>query len=180
MRRYDESHTLSAAAARHQISAGRLTQLAQLLAGNHRVCPSRTDRAGAVTVRHETQKNLGELADQLTACDDREQTLTLGRFLQAFTAANADMLDARARAGAIREAHGDSPATMPVTTPPPPASWTSRTGARGGPADAVSLSCAACPPAGSSHLAQAISASAGLPMISSDVVRKTARRGRRD
>ena len=117
MRRYDESHTLSAAVARHQISAGRLTQLAQLLAGFHRVCPSRTDRAGAVTVRHETQKNLGGLADQLTACDDREQTLALGRFLQAFTAANADMLDGRARAGAIREAHGDLRAEHVILEP---------------------------------------------------------------
>jgi aminoglycoside phosphotransferase family enzyme/predicted kinase len=119
MRRYDEDRTLAAMATRGQVSPAQLAALAALLARFHRTCPPSRDRPrpGSVTVRHEIDRNLDELNDQLTTTGAGERVRALRRFLEAFTTAHAAILDARAHAGRIREVHGDLRAEHVILEP---------------------------------------------------------------
>ena len=117
MRRYDERATLAALADAGRITPGQAATVGGRLAAFHAGCAARNVAPGSQTVRHELQENLSELMD---ACGDRPMAAriaALGRFLDAFAAANRAMLDARARRGLIREVHGDLRAEHVIMAP---------------------------------------------------------------
>jgi uncharacterized protein len=108
MRRYDEDCTLAARLERGELKRGEVVALARVLARFH----TRAGRVAAVgvpavAVERRMTENFHELLAVVEQRAEIEWVLALERFAHAFVVAHAQMLDARARRGFVREVHGD-------------------------------------------------------------------------
>jgi aminoglycoside phosphotransferase family enzyme/predicted kinase len=117
MRRYDEQSTLAALAVHCAVTREHVTAVGARLAAFHSASPVRCGQRGSVAVRHEVQENLGELMAEPGGSAAPARIAALGRFLDAFVAANRTLFDARARRGLIREGHGDLRAEHVIVAP---------------------------------------------------------------
>ena len=108
MRRYDERCTLAAKLERGELKRGEVAALAQALARFH-TRARRVTASGvpALVVERRLTENFHELLAIVEQRAEIEWVLTLERFAHAFVVAHAQMLDARARRGLVREVHGD-------------------------------------------------------------------------
>jgi aminoglycoside phosphotransferase family enzyme/predicted kinase len=108
MRRYDEDCTLAAMLSRRSLAGEQIATLAELLVRFHRHAPrvdARGDPLAATTAR--VLRNAGELLALCERPREAARVSALARFSAAFLRARRALLGARARAGAIREGHGD-------------------------------------------------------------------------
>ena len=108
MRRYDEDCTLAARLVRGELKRGEVVALARVLARFH----TRARRVAAVgvpalAVERRMTENFHELLAAVEQRAEIEWVLALERFAHAFVVVHAQMLDARARRGFVREVHGD-------------------------------------------------------------------------
>jgi aminoglycoside phosphotransferase family enzyme len=108
MRRFDESCTLAARLDRGELKRGEVVAVAQVLAQFH----ARARRVAAVgvpvlAVERRMTENFHELLAIVEQRVEVEWVLALERSAHAFVVAHAQMLDARARRGLVREVHGD-------------------------------------------------------------------------
>src|ERR1035438_10503579 len=108
MRRFDESCTLAARLDRGELKREEVVAVAQVLAQFH----ARARRVAAVgvpvlAVERRMTENFHELLAIVEQRVEVEWVLALERFAHAFVVAHAQMLDARARRGLVREVHGD-------------------------------------------------------------------------
>ncbi|MGZ4197907.1 MAG: bifunctional aminoglycoside phosphotransferase/ATP-binding protein [Solirubrobacteraceae bacterium] len=108
MRRFDESCTLAAKLQRGEMKRREVVAVAQMLAGFHARAP-RVAASGvpALAVERRMTENFHELLAIVEQRAEVEWVLALERFAHAFVVARAQMLDARARRGFVREVHGD-------------------------------------------------------------------------
>jgi aminoglycoside phosphotransferase family enzyme/predicted kinase len=108
MRRYDEGRALAAKLERGELKRSEVVALGGVLAQFH----ARARRVAAsgmpvLTVERRMTENFHELLGVVEQRAEVERVLALERFSHAFVAAHAQMLDARARRGLVREGHGD-------------------------------------------------------------------------
>jgi uncharacterized protein len=108
MRRFDEQPTLAAKFDRGEPKRGEVVALARVLAWFH----ARARRVAAVgtpllAVERQLTENFHELLAIVEQRAEIERVLALERFAHAFMVAVAQMRDARARHGFVREVHGD-------------------------------------------------------------------------
>ena len=108
MRRYDEASTLAAKLERGELKRREVVALGGVLARFH----ARARRVAAsgmpvLAVERRMTENFHELLGVVEQRAEVERVLALERFAHAFVAAHAQMLDARARRGLVREGHGD-------------------------------------------------------------------------
>ena len=108
MRRYEEGSTLAAKLERGELKRGEVTAVGGVLARFH----ARARRVAAsgmpvLAVERRMTENFHELLGVVEQRAEVEWVLALERFAHAFVAAHAQMLDARARRGLVREGHGD-------------------------------------------------------------------------
>ena len=108
MRRFDERRTLAAKLGRGELKRGEVVALARVLARFH----ARARRVAAVgvpvlAVERRMTENFHELLAIVEQRAEVEWVLALERFAHSFVVAHAQMLDARARRGFVREVHGD-------------------------------------------------------------------------
>ncbi len=103
MRRFDESSTLKSRLAAGTLPREQLALVAQRVAAFHasaRVCSAGGSR--------ETLARWEENLDELTPLLDDEATVhAMRRFARAFVSAHATEIERRARAGRVRDGHGD-------------------------------------------------------------------------
>ena len=108
MRRYEEGSTLAAKLKRGELKRSEVVALGGVLARFHararRVAVSGTPM---LTVDRRMTENFHELLGVVEQRAEVERILALERFAHAFVTAHAQMLDARARRGLVREGHGD-------------------------------------------------------------------------
>jgi aminoglycoside phosphotransferase family enzyme/predicted kinase len=108
MRRFDDSCTLAAKLERGELKRDEVVALAQVLAQFH----ARALRVAAVgvpvlAVERRMTANFHELLAIVEQRAEVESVLALERFAHAFVVAHAQLFDARARRGLVREVHGD-------------------------------------------------------------------------
>jgi uncharacterized protein len=108
MRRFNEQRTLAAKLERGQLKRGEVVEVARVLAHFH----ARARRVAAVgvpalAVERRMTENFHELLAIVEQRTEIAWVLALERFAHAFVVAHAQMLDARARGGFVREVHGD-------------------------------------------------------------------------
>jgi uncharacterized protein len=108
MRRFDERYTLAAKLERGELKRAEVVALARVLAGFH----ARARRVAGISVpvlavERRMTENFHELLAIVEQRAEIEWVLALERFAHAFVVAYAQMLDARARRGFVREVHGD-------------------------------------------------------------------------
>ena len=108
MRRFDEQRTLAAKLERGELKRGEVVALARVLARFHTRAP-RAAAAGVpvLAVERRMTENFHELLAIVEQRAEIEWVLALERFAHAFVVAHAQMLNARARCGCVREVHGD-------------------------------------------------------------------------
>ena len=108
MRRYDERCTLAAKLERGELKRDEVAALARVLARFH-ARARRVTASGvpALAVERRLTENFHELLAIVEQRAEIEWVLALERFAHAFVVAHAQMLDARARRGLVREVHGD-------------------------------------------------------------------------
>jgi aminoglycoside phosphotransferase family enzyme/predicted kinase len=108
MRRYDERRTLAAKLECGELKRGEVVTFARVLARFHadarRVAVSGVP---VLAVERRMTENFHELLAIVEQRAEVEWVLALERFAHAFVVAHAQMLDARARRGFVREVHGD-------------------------------------------------------------------------
>jgi aminoglycoside phosphotransferase family enzyme/predicted kinase len=108
MRRYDESRTLAARLARGELSRHEVAQVGARLALFHRQAPlARKTAVPVLALERRMTEDFHELLAIVEQRAEIEGLLALERFTHAFVVANAQLLDARARRGCVREVHGD-------------------------------------------------------------------------
>lgn len=108
MRRYDEGRTLAATLDRGELRRGEVDAVARVLADFHAGCPRVPQRPDPVhAAQHEIDANFAEILLLAELRVERERVLAMWRFASAFIAARADVFDARARQGCLRDCHGD-------------------------------------------------------------------------
>jgi uncharacterized protein len=107
MRWFDEQRTL-AKLERGELKRGEVVALARVLARFHTRAP-RAAAAGVpvLAVERRMTENFDELLAIVEQRAEIEWVLALERFAHAFVVAQAQMLNARARCGCVREVHGD-------------------------------------------------------------------------
>jgi len=108
MRRYDERCTLAAKLERGELKRAEVVKVARRLACFH----ARARRVAAsgvpvLAVERRMTENFHQLLAIVEQRAEIEWVLALERFAHAFVVAHAQMLDARARRGFVREVHGD-------------------------------------------------------------------------
>jgi aminoglycoside phosphotransferase family enzyme len=108
MRRFDEQRTLAAKLERGELKRGEIVAVARILAEFH----ARARRVAAVgvpalAVERRMTENFHELLAIVEQRAEIERVLSLERFAHAWVVAHAQMLDARARRGFVRDVHGD-------------------------------------------------------------------------
>jgi aminoglycoside phosphotransferase family enzyme/predicted kinase len=103
MRRFDESRTLKSRIGEGALARGTVAAVAQRLAAFHESAPV-CDGGGAQATLAAWEENLREL--ELLA-GERVAAVALRRFGRAFVAAHAAEVELRARAGRVRDGHGD-------------------------------------------------------------------------
>jgi aminoglycoside phosphotransferase family enzyme/predicted kinase len=108
MRRFDEHATLDATLARGRCALGTIAVVGRAVAAFHDGCAPVRDRGGAEPLRRTIDDNFASLATLLADDAGAGRRLTLAqRFAVAFLGARGRELDARARQGRVRDAHGD-------------------------------------------------------------------------
>jgi aminoglycoside phosphotransferase family enzyme/predicted kinase len=108
MRRYDERATLAAKLERSELREAEVAELARKLARFHaRARVIEGAEASTSALRTRVGDNFRELLALLERGAALAAVLGLERFTDAFIAAEMPMLDRRARAGLVREGHGD-------------------------------------------------------------------------
>jgi uncharacterized protein len=108
MRRYDERSTLAGKLERGELKREEIARLARVLERFH--ARARTVEATgvpALAVERRMTENFHELLAIVEQRAEIGWVLELERFVHAFVVAHAQMLDARARRGFVREGHGD-------------------------------------------------------------------------
>jgi aminoglycoside phosphotransferase family enzyme/predicted kinase len=108
MRRYDEGSTLAAKLGRGELHRSQLVALARRLVAFH--AQARRVRARGVPVLAVERRMTENFHQLLAIVEQRAEVgwvLELERFAHAFVLAHAQLLDARARGGLVREVHGD-------------------------------------------------------------------------
>jgi uncharacterized protein len=108
MRRYDERRTLAARLECGELKRGEVVAVARALARFH----ARAQRVAAsgvpaLAVERRMTENFHELLAIVEQRAEVEWVLALERFAHAFVVAHAQMLNARAQRGFVREVHGD-------------------------------------------------------------------------
>jgi uncharacterized protein len=108
MRRYEEQRTMAAKLGRGELKRGEVVAVARRLARFHGSA-RRVAAVGvpALTVERRMTENFHELLAIVDQRAEVEWVLRLERFAHAFVVAHAQMLNARARCGLVREVHGD-------------------------------------------------------------------------
>jgi aminoglycoside phosphotransferase family enzyme/predicted kinase len=108
MRRYDEDSTLAAKLERGELKRGEVTEVARTLARFHaRARRVATRGMPALAVERRMTENFHQLLAIVEQRAEVDWVLQLERFAHAFAVAHAQLLDARARRGLVREVHGD-------------------------------------------------------------------------
>ena len=108
MRRYDEERTLAAKLERGELRRGEVVRLGRTLARfHHRARRVAAGGAPVLAVERRMTENFHELLAIVEQRAEVGWVLELERFVHAFVVAHAQMLDARARRGLVREGHGD-------------------------------------------------------------------------
>jgi uncharacterized protein len=108
MRRFNEQRTLAAKLERGELKRGEVVAVARVLAQFH----ARARRVAAVgvpalAVERRMTENFHELLAIVEQRTEIAWVLALERFAHAFVVAHAQILNARARGGFVREVHGD-------------------------------------------------------------------------
>jgi uncharacterized protein len=108
MRRFDEQRTLAAKLERGELKRGDIVAVARMLAMFH----ARARQVAAVgvpvlAIERRMEENFHELLAIVEQRAEIERVLSLERFAHAWVVAHAQMLDARARRGFVRDVHGD-------------------------------------------------------------------------
>jgi uncharacterized protein len=116
MRRYDEATTLAATLERGELRAPQIVELARLLQRFHDGCHP-MPAAGARWIELEVMRNLQELLELAELRAERTRIHALGHFISEFARTHEELFDARARAGLVRECHGDLRAEHVVLEP---------------------------------------------------------------
>ena len=117
MRRYDEQDTLAARIESNSVTDADLERVGQLLAGFHTVAGrSRDFFAAQSALRAAMDTTLDDLA---AAAVSPARIAALRRMLGAFMTAREQHLRGRARAGLLRDGHGDLRAEHVLLTDPP-------------------------------------------------------------
>jgi len=108
MRRYAERRTLAAKLERGELRREEVVALGRMLARFH-AHARRVSMRGvpALAVERRLMENFHELLAIVEQRAEIDWVLELERFAHAFVVAHAQMLDARARNGFVREGHGD-------------------------------------------------------------------------
>lgn len=108
MRRYDERFTLAARLSSGELRQEEVVDVARLLARFHAQARP-VDVSGVPTVALERRltENFHELLAVIEQRAEVERVLALERFAHAFVVRCADVFNARAREGRVREVHGD-------------------------------------------------------------------------
>ena len=108
MCRFDERCTLAAKLERGELKRGEVAVLARALARFHaRARRVAASGVPALVLERRLTENFHELLAIAEQRAEIEWVLALERFTHAFVVAHAQMLDARARRGRVREVHGD-------------------------------------------------------------------------
>ena len=108
MRRYDEQRTLAARLERGELRRGEVVRLGGMLARFHdRARRVAASGAPVLAVERRMTENFHELLAIVEQRAEVGWVLELERFVHAFVVVHAQMLDARARRGFVREGHGD-------------------------------------------------------------------------
>jgi aminoglycoside phosphotransferase family enzyme/predicted kinase len=108
MRRYDERSTLAAKLERGELKRGEIVRLGRALARFHaRARRAQATGVPALALERRMTENFHELLAIVEQRAEVGWVLELERFVHAFVVAHAQMLDARARRGFVREGHGD-------------------------------------------------------------------------
>jgi uncharacterized protein len=107
MRRYEEADTLAARIARGAGSAADLERVGRTLARFHAGAERAGEEGGAEPVKRWLDDTHASLRGLLRAGGSRRLVACAERFAAAFLDARWDELDARARAGRVRDGHGD-------------------------------------------------------------------------
>ncbi len=105
MRRYDEQQTLASRLNRGELRREEVTDLGARLADFHAGCQPVRDELDRV--RHEVERNLGELPAAAELHAETERIRMLSRLLRRYMKAHASELRDRAGRGCVRECHGD-------------------------------------------------------------------------
>jgi aminoglycoside phosphotransferase family enzyme/predicted kinase len=108
MRRYDERRTLAATLARGELMREQIAAVGRTLAEFHaRARPVAAVGFPPLAVERRMTENFHELLAIVDQRGEVERVLALERFAHAFVVGHAQMIDARARRGHVREGHGD-------------------------------------------------------------------------
>jgi uncharacterized protein len=108
MRRYDDDLTLDAKLGRGEVTQADVIELARTLAGFHAEAePAAVRGVPVLAVERRLTENFHELLAVVEQRAEIERVLALERFMHAFVVAHAATLDRRARAGLVRDVHGD-------------------------------------------------------------------------
>jgi aminoglycoside phosphotransferase family enzyme/predicted kinase len=107
MRRFDEQCTLAAKLERGELKRGEIVAVARMLARVHTRARGAAAGLPVLAVERRMAENFHELLAIVDQRAEIEWVLALERFAHAWVVAHAQMLDARARRGFVREVHGD-------------------------------------------------------------------------
>jgi uncharacterized protein len=108
MRRYDEDRALAAVIQRDGATSADIVNVAHRLADFHAHCePADGRQFGADNVEREIDRNIAELLAVTDRHGERVGIRAIARFMSAFVDSRVRDLDERARAGWVRECHGD-------------------------------------------------------------------------
>ena len=125
MRRFDERETLAGLIARDALDERHLELVAERLAAFHAQAPvappadaPHEPAAAAAAALERLNRNGEELVALLDAAAERAEVLAQLRAAARFAVASAELLAARARAGLVRELHGDLRAEHVLPGPP--------------------------------------------------------------
>jgi uncharacterized protein len=106
MHRYEDAATLAATLERGELRAPQIVDLARRLKRFHAACTPRP-ATGARWIELEVMRNLQELLELAELRAERTRIHALGHFISEFARAHEGLFEARARAGLVRECHGD-------------------------------------------------------------------------
>jgi hypothetical protein len=108
MRRVEERRSLAALAGAGELSASQVAATATRLAAFHAAAPlADPERRGLAALEATLDENLATLRDAGEGVIERHRLDAAERFTRAFLDARRDQLEARGRAGLVRDCHGD-------------------------------------------------------------------------
>lgn len=120
MRRYRRRDTLAARLAAGRLTHAEVRDVAELLAGFHaRARPAPARAQPLAPVRDRVRRNVRELLQTAPGAAEATRVRALARSLEALLTLRAQPLAERARAGLVREGHGDLRAEHVLLSRPP-------------------------------------------------------------